>query len=97
MTRWGCVEYLPQAEGYETLEARRPKQGTKTSKNNPKKRKAEEKKKKPKKVAKGNPVKARSSGKSLDPRGGETAVQGGGRGKGKGKRGASELGHQVNN
>jgi hypothetical protein len=48
-------------------------------------------------VAKGNSVKARSSGKSLDPRGGETAVQGGGRGKGKGKRGASELGHQVNN
>jgi hypothetical protein len=48
-------------------------------------------------VAKGNPVEARSSGKSLGPRGGETAVQGGGRGKGKGKGGAPGLGHQVNN
>jgi hypothetical protein len=56
MTRWGCVEYLPQAEGYETLEARRPKQGTKTSKNNPKKkRKAEEKKKKTKESGEGEP------------------------------------------
>jgi hypothetical protein len=48
-------------------------------------------------VAKGNPVRARSSGKSLDPRGGENVVQGGGQGKGKGKGGAPELGHQVNN
>jgi hypothetical protein len=50
-------------------------------------------------VAKGNPVGVRSSGKSLDPRGGETAVQGGGweKGKGKGKEGALGLGHQVNN
>jgi hypothetical protein len=31
-----------------------------------------------KKVAKGNPVRARSSGKSLDPKGGENVVQGGG-------------------
>jgi hypothetical protein len=37
---------------------------------------------------KGNPVEARSSGKTLDPRGGETAIQGEGRGKGKGKGGA---------
>jgi hypothetical protein len=36
-------------------------------------------------VAKGNLVEAKSSGKSLDPRGGETAVQEGGWGKGKGK------------
>ena len=57
----------------------------------------ENKKKKPKKVAKGNPVGARSSGKSLDPRGGETIVQGGGRGKGKRNGGAPRLGHQVNN
>jgi hypothetical protein len=68
-----------------------------------KERKAGEKKtkkqknKKTKKVAKGNPVGAKSSGKSLDPRGGETTVQGGGRGKGKGKGGAPRLGHQVNN
>jgi hypothetical protein len=48
-------------------------------------------------VAKGNPVGARLSGKSLDPWGGEIVVQGGGRGKGKGKGGASGLGHQVNN
>jgi hypothetical protein len=48
-------------------------------------------------VAKGNPVEAKSSGKSLDPRGGEAVVQGGGRGKGKGKGGTPELGHQVNN
>jgi hypothetical protein len=48
---------------------------------------------------KGNPVEARSSGKSLDPRGGESVVQGGGRGKGKGKgkERAPGLGHQVNN
>jgi hypothetical protein len=44
---------------------------------------------------KGNPVEARSSGKSLNPRGGETAVQGGGQEKGKGKGGVP--GHQVNN
>jgi hypothetical protein len=48
-------------------------------------------------VAKRNLVGARSSSKSLDPRGGETAVQGGSREKGKGKEGAPELGHQVNN
>jgi hypothetical protein len=48
-------------------------------------------------VAKGNPVGARSSSKSLDPRGGETIVQGGGRGKGKGNGGAPRLGYQVNN
>ena len=34
-----------------------------------------------KKVAKGNLVGARSLGKLLDPRGGETALQGGGQGK----------------
>jgi hypothetical protein len=45
MTRWGRVEDLPQAEGYETPEAGRPKQGTKTPKNNWKKRKAKENKK----------------------------------------------------
>jgi hypothetical protein len=93
MTRWGCVEDLLQAEGCKKPKARRLKQGTKTPKNNWKK------KGKPKKkiVAKGNPVEAKSSGKSLDPRGGETAVQGGGRGKGKGKGGTPGLGHQVNN
>ena len=48
-------------------------------------------------MVKGNPVGARSSGKSLDPRGGEIDIQGGGRGKGKEKGGASELEHQVNN
>jgi hypothetical protein len=50
-------------------------------------------------VVKGNPVGARSSGKSLDPRAGETGIQGEGRGKGKGKgKGmAPGLGHQVNN
>jgi hypothetical protein len=42
-------------------------------------------------------VEARSLGKLLDSRGGETAVQGGGRGKGKGKGGAPGLGYQVNN
>ena len=69
MTQWGRIEDLPQVEGCETLKAGRPKQGTKTPKNNRKKeeeRKAGENKK-PKKVAKGNPVEARSSGKSLDP------------------------------
>jgi hypothetical protein len=50
-----------------------------------------------KKVVKGNLVRARSLGKSLDPRGGETAVQEGGWGKGKGKGRAPRLGHQVNN
>jgi hypothetical protein len=77
--------------------AERPKQGTKTPKNNLKKKKGKPKKtkKKLKRMVKGNLVRARSSGKSLDPRGGETAVQGGGRGKGKG--GAPGLGHQVNN
>jgi hypothetical protein len=77
--------------------AERPKQGTKTPKNNRKKKgkpkKKKKKKKKTKKVAKGNPVRARSSGKSLDPRGGETVIQGGGRGKGKGKGGAPGLRH----
>jgi hypothetical protein len=53
--------------------------------------------KNPRKVVKGNPVSARSSGKSLDPRGGETTVQGGGRGKGKGKEGVPGLRHLVNN
>jgi hypothetical protein len=48
-------------------------------------------------VAKGNPIGVRSSGKSLNLRGGETAVQGGGQGKGKGKGGAPGLRHQVNN
>ena len=38
-----------------------------------------------KKVAKGKPVKVRLSDKSLDPRGGETVIQGRGREKGKGK------------
>jgi hypothetical protein len=79
------------AEGYETPKAGRPKQGTKTLKNNrgkkKKKKKKKTKQKHQRKVAKGNPVEARSSGKSLDPRGGETAVQGGGQGKGKGKEG----------
>jgi hypothetical protein len=97
MTRWRRVEDLPQAEGYETSKAGRPKQGTKTPKNNRKKKGKPKKTKKPKKVAKGNPVGTRSSGKSLDPRGGETAVQGGGWGKGKGKEGTPGLGHQVNN
>jgi hypothetical protein len=46
---------------------------------------------------KGNPVRARSSGKSLDRREIETVVQGGGRGKGKGKGGAPRLWYQVNN
>jgi hypothetical protein len=53
--------------------AGRLKQGTKTSKNNWEKN--------PRKVAKGNPVGARLSGKSLDFRSGETAIQGGGQGK----------------
>jgi hypothetical protein len=97
MTRWGRVENLPQEEGCETPKAGRPKQGTKTPKNNQKKKGKQKKTKKPKKVAKGNLVGARSLGKLLDPRGGETAVQGGGWGKGKGKRGAPGLGHQVNN
>jgi hypothetical protein len=48
-------------------------------------------------VVKGNLVEARSSGKSLAPKGGETAIQGGGQGKRKGKGGALRLGHQVNN
>jgi hypothetical protein len=94
----GGVEDLPWAEACKTPKAERPKQGTKTLKNNWKKRKENRRrKKKPKKVAKGNSVEPRSSSKSLDPRGGETAVQGGGRGKGKGKGGAPGLGHQVNN
>jgi hypothetical protein len=67
MTRWGRVEDLPQAEGYETPKTRRSKQGTKTPKNNRKKKGKPEKTKKPKKVAKGNPAGARLSGKSLDP------------------------------
>jgi hypothetical protein len=62
-----------------------------------KRKESRRKQKKPKKVAKGNPIGTRSSGKSLDPRGGETAVQGGGWGKGKGKEGTPGLGHQVNN
>jgi hypothetical protein len=96
MTRWRRVEDIPLAEGCETPKAKIPKQGTMTPKNNQKKKgKLEKKKKKPKKVAKGNPVGARSSGKSLNPRGEETAVQGGGQGKGK-KR-TPGLGHQVNN
>ena len=80
-------------EGCETPKARRPKQDIKIPKNKRKKKGKLEKTKKPKKVAKENPVKARSLGKSLDPKGGETAVQGGGRGKGKGKGGARGLGH----
>jgi hypothetical protein len=48
-------------------------------------------------VVKGNLVGVRSSGKSLDPKGGDTAIQGRGRGKGKGKGGAPGLGCQVNN
>ena len=78
MTQWGRVEDLPQVEGCETLKAERPKQGTKTPKNNWKKKGKPKKTKKPKKVAKGNSIGARSSSKSLDPRGGETAIQGGG-------------------
>jgi hypothetical protein len=97
MTRWGCVEDPPQAEGCETPKAGRPKQGIKIPKNNRKKKGKPKKTKEPKKVAKGNPIGTRSSGKSLDPRGGETALQGGGWGKGKGKRGEPGLGHQVNN
>jgi hypothetical protein len=96
MTRWGRVENLPQAEGCKKPKVGRPKQGTKTPKNNWKK-KGKPKKKKKKKVAKGNPIGVRSSGKSLNLRGGETAVQGGGQGKGKGKGGAPGLRHQVNN
>jgi hypothetical protein len=95
MTQWGRVEDLPQAEGCKTPKAGRPKQGTKTPKNNWKKKGKAKKKKK--KVAKGNPVGARSSGKLLDPRAGETAAQGGGREKGKGKGGIPGLEHQVNN
>jgi hypothetical protein len=96
MTRWRRVEDLPLAEGCKTPKAERPKQGTMTPKNNQKKKgKLEKTKKKTKKVAKGNPVWARSSGKSLNSRGGETVVQGGGQGKGKER--ASGLGHQVNN
>jgi hypothetical protein len=64
MTRWGRIEDLPQAEGCETPKARRPKQGIKTLKTTEKKRKeSRRKQKKPKKVAKGNPVGARSSSK----------------------------------
>jgi hypothetical protein len=48
-------------------------------------------------VVKGNPVRARSSSKSLDRKGGETAIQVGGWGKGKGKGRAPGLGYQVNN
>jgi hypothetical protein len=39
MRRWGHVEDLPQAEGYETPKVGRSKQGTKTHKNNRKKEK----------------------------------------------------------
>jgi hypothetical protein len=70
---------------------RRPKQGTKTPKNNRKKKGKPKKTNKPKKVAKGNPVGARSLGKSLDPRGRETAVQEGGWGKGKRKGRGTET------
>ena len=97
MTRWGRVEDLPQAEGCETPKVGRLKQGTKTPQNKWRKKGKLEKTKKPKKVAKGNLVGVRSSGKSLDPRGGETVVQGEGRGKGKRKGEAPGLGHQVNN
>jgi hypothetical protein len=97
MTWWGRVEDLPQAEGYETPKAGRPKQGTKTLKNNRGKKQNKTKQKHQRKVAKGNLVEARSSGKSLDPRGGETAIQGGGQGKGKEKEGVPGLRHQVNN
>jgi hypothetical protein len=83
-------------EACKTPKAGRPKQGTKTPKNNQKKKGKSEKTKKPKKVAKRNSVGARSSAKSLKPRGGEIAVQGGGRGKGKGKGETSGLEHQVN-
>jgi hypothetical protein len=74
--------------GLRNVESQKTQTGHKTPKNNWKKKakpekKKKKKKKKPKKVAKGNPVGARLSGKSLDPRGGETTVQGGGRGKGK--------------
>jgi hypothetical protein len=47
--------------------ARRSKQGTKTPKNNRKKKGKPEKTNKPKKVVKENPAGARLSGKSLDP------------------------------
>jgi hypothetical protein len=62
-----------------------------------KRKESRRKQKNQRKWRRGTLVGARSSGKSLDPRGGETAVQGGGWGKGKGKRGAPGLGHQVNN
>jgi hypothetical protein len=84
--------------GLRNAESRKTQTGHKDPQKTTGKRKGKpEKTKKPKKVAKGNPVGARSLGKSLDPRGGETVVQGGGRGKGNGKGGAPRLGHQVNN
>jgi hypothetical protein len=85
--------------GLRNVESRKTQTGHKDpQKQLEKERKAgEKKKKKTKKVAKGNTVGARSSSKSLDPRGGEATVQGGGQGKGKGKEEASRLGHQVNN
>jgi hypothetical protein len=89
--RWGRVKDLPQVEGCETPKVGRPKQGTKTPKNNRKKKGKPKKTKKPKKVAKGNPVGARSLGKSLDPKGGEIAVQGGGQGKRKRKEMSTET------
>jgi hypothetical protein len=48
-------------------------------------------------VVKGNSVEVRSSVKLLAPRGREIAIQGGGRGKRRGKGRALRLGHQVNN
>jgi hypothetical protein len=84
MTRWGRIEDVPQAEGCKTPKVGRPKEGTKTPKNNQKK-KGKPKKKKTKENGEGEPVEARSSSKSLDPKGGETVVQGGGWGKGKKK------------
>jgi hypothetical protein len=55
MTRRGHVEDLPQAEGCETLKARRPKQGIKTPKNNWKKERKAEENKKTKKSGEGEP------------------------------------------
>jgi hypothetical protein len=55
MTRWGCIEDLPQVEGCETPKAGRPKQGTKTPKNNRKKKGKPKKTKKTKESGEGEP------------------------------------------
>jgi hypothetical protein len=55
MMRWGRIEDLPQVEGCETLKAGRPKQGTKTPKNNRKKERKAEENKKTKESGEGEP------------------------------------------